>query len=275
VAVPEETGSNSSAKVGPNADPRFVEYYAQNSLGVQTQARFRAVMQAVVALRHELGLPTSGLQMADIGCGAGTQALLWAVAGHRALGVDVSVPLIEIATKRARERGLDAEFRVGSAEALPFTDGSLDVVMLSELLEHVPRWEPCVDEAVRVLRPGGILYLSTTNYLCPVQQEFALPGYSWYPAFIKKRCEQLAVTSCRHWVRAASYPAVHWFSFYHLRHYLNARGVEARDRFDMMEVGSSRLKALVRALVRALPPARFLGHMVTPYTVVFGYRRLD
>lgn len=269
---PIGTGRVASAEDGPNADPRFVQYYSERSTSAQTTARFQAVMEAVIALRSELRLSASRLQMVDVGCGAGTQALQWAAAGHRASGVDVSAPLIELAAQRALELRLAAEFRVGSAEALPFADRSLDVVLLSELLEHVPKWEPCVDEAVRVLRPGGVLYISTTNRLCPVQQEFALPGYSWYPASIKRRCERLAVTTHGHWVQHATFPARHWFSFYQLRQYLGSRGVVARDRFDIMRTDGSRLKSVAVAAIRASTVLRFTAHVLTPYTIVLGYR---
>ncbi|MBK6887732.1 MAG: class I SAM-dependent methyltransferase [Tetrasphaera sp.] len=56
---------------------------------------------------------------------------------------------------------------VGSALALPIASGSVDIVFCSNLLEHVPDLEAVADELVRVLRPGGVLYLSYTNWLSP------------------------------------------------------------------------------------------------------------
>jgi SAM-dependent methyltransferase len=144
---------------------------------------------------------------------------------------------------------------------------------VSELLEHLPQWQPCVDEALRVLRPGGVIYLSTTNRLCPKQQEFTLPLYSWYPASLKRRCERMAVTTHRQWVQYATFPAVHWFSFYQLRDYLDERGFGARDRFDAIEVGTSRLRAAVVGALRRSRVLRAAGHLLTPYTVVIGWRR--
>lgn len=55
----------------------------------------------------------------------------------------------------------------GSAMALPFADDSVDVVFASNLLEHVPDPNAAADEMVRVTRPGGLLYLSYTNWLSP------------------------------------------------------------------------------------------------------------
>ena len=97
--------------------------------------------------------------------------------------------------------------------------------------------------------------------------------YSWYPRALKKYCERKAVTTHGHWVQFASYPAVHWFSYYQLRDYLDARGFTASDRFDVMEVGASGLRKTVVDAVRKLAPLRFLAQVLTPYTLVVGYRR--
>ena len=56
---------------------------------------------------------------------------------------------------------------LGSALALPFATGSADICLSSNVLEHVPQPERMADEMVRVTRPGGIVYLSYTNWLSP------------------------------------------------------------------------------------------------------------
>jgi SAM-dependent methyltransferase len=257
---------------GPNADRRFVDYYAQQSASAQTRHRFEGTRRVTLASRRDSGMPTESLDVADIGCGAGTQALMWATEGHRVIGVDISAPLVELARQRAAEMRVPADFRVGSANSLPIADRSVDVALVSELLEHLTAWEGCVDEAVRILRPGGVLYMSTTNRLCPVQQEFTLPGYSWYPPALKKRCERLAVTTHGHWVRHTSFPAVHWFTYYQLRDYLSERGVIAKDRFDLIPSAGSRVRATVLTAIRRSRLLRFAGHMLTPNTVVVGLR---
>src|SRR5262245_46891039 len=65
----------------------FISYYARESQTERTRQRF-AVLQRT-ALRI-LGDPAGPLDVADLGCGAGTQSILWARAGHRVHGLDVS-----------------------------------------------------------------------------------------------------------------------------------------------------------------------------------------
>jgi len=257
----------------PNADQRFVDYYRQQSQSAETVARFAAVKKQVLAIFARLGLPAHGLAVANIGCGPGAQSLMWASEGHRVWGADISVPLIDIARERAREAGLDVAFEVASAEQLPLPDRSCYVVLVPELLEHVPNWQACVSEAVRILRPGGVVYFNTTNYLCPRQQEFDLPVYSWYPAWLKRRCVAKALTTHRHWVQYTSFPAVNWFSFYGLRDHLAALAIDSLDRFDVMVSAGSTTREWLGRLFRAVPPLRFVGHVLTPYTLVFGVKR--
>jgi len=260
--------------VGEEARDRFVDYYAEQSQSAETLGRFRAIRDVVMRCRARAGLPTRDLDVADVGCGAGTQSIMWAVEGDRVHGMDINEKLVELARTRAREQGTNADFRTGSATRLPWESASMDVCLVPELLEHVSDWEPCLDEAVRVLRPDGTLYVSTTNWLCPKQQEFELPMYAWYPPALKRHYEKLAVTTRRELVNYAQYPAVHWFSFFGLRRALLARGMrDAWDRFDVMDLESkSGLSRAVVATIRAIYPLRVLAHVATPYTVVVAVK---
>jgi 2-polyprenyl-6-hydroxyphenyl methylase/3-demethylubiquinone-9 3-methyltransferase len=258
---------------GPNADQRFVDYYAKQSLSQQTLERFEAVKERTLAVLRRFGRSTRNLAVADIGCGPGAQSLLWASEGHRVSGLDISVPLVELARSRAAEAGLKAEFTVGTATDLPFDSEAFDVVLVPELLEHLPQWEPCLREVVRVLRPGGVIYLCTTNRLCPVQQEFNLPLYSWYPAWLKRRCEKLAVTTHGEWVQYTSFPAVNWFSFYQLRDELAKFRITSLDRFDVLDTSGSAKRAAVVNAMRLVSPLRFVGQVLTPHTAVYGFKQ--
>ena len=257
-----------------SSDPSFVAYYEQASLSGDTRARFERVRDKVLALIARGGQRESRLKVADIGCGAGTQAALWAELGHEVFGLDVNEALVAIAARRAAAGNLPIRFDVGTATALPYGDASMDVCLLPELLEHVEDWQSCIREAARVLKPGGVLYLSTTNVLCPVQQEFDLPLYSWYPRPLKRRYERLAVTTRPELVNHARYPAVHWFSFYGLRAYLGRLGFDCLDRFDVIDAaGRSGTAQFVLGAVRRVGVLRWFGHVLTPYTVVFAVKR--
>lgn len=250
----------------------FYDYYASESQSEATAQRFRGIQAAVLRVAAQAGM-VAPLDVADIGCGAGTQSRLWAERGHRVFGMDVNEPLIRLAEKRAAKQGLAIKFEVGTATALPWGDRTVDVCLVPELLEHVTDWQSCVNEAVRVLRPGGLLYLSTTNVLCPKQQEFNLPLYSWYPSPLKRYCERLAVTTRPAIANYAKYPAVHWFSFYGLRDYLEPLGFRCLDRFDLIDAaGKGRLAQVILTVLRRVSLLRFLGQVATAGTYLVAVK---
>lgn len=257
-----------------NAADKFAEYYREESLSDEAMARFLSIRQVVRGQLDRAGRLEEQLDVVDIGCGAGTQCMLWADDGHRVQGIDINEKLIEIAQQRAAEHGKDIGYQVGTAEKLPYADASVDVCLVPELLEHVPGWATCLDEFARILRPGGCIYLSTNNVLCPVQQEFDLPLYSWYPGFLKRRYEKLAVTTRPELVNHAEYPAVNWFSIYTLRDEFAQRGMSVQDRFDIMDPAShGGAGAIAVKTIRALPPVRFLAHVLTPYTALIAVKQ--
>ncbi len=95
----------------------------------------------------------------DVGCGDGAATAL--VAGlspaNRVVGVDWSAR----AAGMARQHGF--AMVGGGVEHLPVASGVADVVIMSEVIEHLVDTDAALDEAKRVLRPGGTLLLSTPN----------------------------------------------------------------------------------------------------------------
>ena len=91
----------------------------------------------------------------DIGCGNGYVLSRYAVAGAMVEGVDITDRAIEISQRRFSGMGLTGSFTRIDGQVLPFADSSLDVVTSMGVLHHVPDPDPLVDEAYRLLKPGG------------------------------------------------------------------------------------------------------------------------
>jgi methionine biosynthesis protein MetW len=101
----------------------------------------------------------SGSRCLDVGCGDGHVLGPWAVArGIRYVGVDIAKSAVEA----TRARGLEA-VQVEDSGRLPFPDGSFDAAVSLEVIEHLFQPEATLREAVRVVRPGGVVVVSTPN----------------------------------------------------------------------------------------------------------------
>jgi ArsR family transcriptional regulator len=117
--------------------------------------------------RALLGLLPASWIVADLGCGTGS--LLLALRRHvaRVIGVDASDEMLAAAASRLREDDdslaaaagarSEVELRRGSLEALPIEDGAVDAATMVLVLHHLPAPGAALDEAFRVLKPGGRL----------------------------------------------------------------------------------------------------------------------
>ena len=92
-------------------------------------------------------------------------------AGGRLTGIDISPAMLDIARRTAASLGVDADLRVGDAQALEFADGTFDTVVIIVGLCTIPDDARAVAEAARVLRPGGRLLLleHVRSSLAPVR----------------------------------------------------------------------------------------------------------
>jgi 2-polyprenyl-3-methyl-5-hydroxy-6-metoxy-1,4-benzoquinol methylase len=101
-----------------------------------------------------------GLDLLDVGCNAGHYSLYYASQGSRAHGIDISPSLVAKAEAKAvRLRLRRATFEVANIEA--YESGPWDVVLFSEVLEHLMRPEEALNSIGKWLRAGGHLLITT------------------------------------------------------------------------------------------------------------------
>ena len=105
-------------------------------------------------------LPVDGEPWLDLGCGAGR---FTGLAPARAIGVEVA----QAALERARRNVPEADFRLMDGDTIPVAHAAVGLVWCSEVLEHVPDALGLLQECRRVLRPEGLLLLTT-------------PGFPWW-----------------------------------------------------------------------------------------------
>jgi SAM-dependent methyltransferase len=104
-----------------------------------------------------------GKRALDAGCGAGYGSAELARAALSVVGIDSSPDAIEFA--RATYPMPNLSFEVASCEALPHADGSFDLIVAFEVIEHLKGWARFLREARRTLAPSGQFIVSTPNKL--------------------------------------------------------------------------------------------------------------
>ena len=99
----------------------------------------------------------------DVGTGAGFLSLPLAEMGHDVVGIDLSEAMLSGAIRKAKEREVNLDLRMGDAESLDFHDKSFDVILSRWVLWTLPNPEKAVKEWKRVLNPGGYIYAFTSK----------------------------------------------------------------------------------------------------------------
>ncbi len=110
-------------------------------------------------IRQELG--GRACAILDVGCGAGFLSNALAGDGHAVTGLDASTESLAVAARHDRTGRV--RYDRGDALALPYGDGSFDVVCAMDFLEHVEAPAAVVAEIARVLAPGGLFFFHTFN----------------------------------------------------------------------------------------------------------------
>jgi 2-polyprenyl-3-methyl-5-hydroxy-6-metoxy-1,4-benzoquinol methylase len=191
-------------------------------------------------------------RLLDAGCGDGRYFGVLSRATERPGAVvasDISERILDTARATAQRDGLAVELVRANMEALPFEDGSFDVVFSSQVIEHLLDPAAGARELARVLRPGGRLVLSTDNRRAHVSAVLNAP-------------RQLAVRALRLQERLHPVTFPHAaFGMEELRAQLEGVGLQVTHeetfRFHLQGIRRPLFLPLVSALDRRLPAHRF------------------
>ena len=175
----------------------------------------------------------------------------------------------------ARNSHPGIRFEASAAENLPFSGESFDYVVLLSVLEHVQDWRKTLAEAVRVLRPGGVLYVSTTSRFCPKQHEIRyFWGFGYLPDPLRRLIYAYAMRFKPALIHHTRFPAYHWFSYGKLSAELLRRGTKPHHWLSLMrdeDIPERYRRPLLFSLVRfALRHPVPTTSVIVPTTIVLA-----
>ena len=112
------------------------------------------------AIGHFLLHLTPKIRIADLGAGEGLISQLLARRAERVTCVDNSPKMVEFGRELAKKNGFsNLDYQLGDIEEVPLKDESVDLALLSQALHHAQHPETAVQEAFRILQPGGELII--------------------------------------------------------------------------------------------------------------------
>jgi 2-polyprenyl-6-hydroxyphenyl methylase/3-demethylubiquinone-9 3-methyltransferase len=172
--MPRAQSGRSTATLDPGEVDRFAALAGE---WWDAKGKFRALHRIGPArlsfLRNELvrhfagarsGMrPLDGLSVLDVGCGGGLICEPLARLGARVTGLDPAMENVEAARRHAAGQGLSIHYRRGSVEDLGAEGLEFDAVVCLEVVEHVPEPAAFVAACAALVRPGGLMLLSTIN----------------------------------------------------------------------------------------------------------------
>lgn len=120
----------------------------------------------------------------DMASGCGTAVYYGLLNGYDMYGIEPEAWKHDYNAMKAAENGYPPEwqtrFCIGVGETMPYPDNAFDCVTSHQTLEHVQNLDHCIEEMLRVTRPGGMIQIHCPDYLGTFENHYQLP---WLPLF--------------------------------------------------------------------------------------------
>lgn len=147
------------------------QYDAVSRRWTRTARRFQletSYREALLASDAQENLSHSGSAARVLDCGVGCGSLSIALSSvlpdlAAFFGIDVSGEMLATAEVSMRQAGLSPQLKQANILSIPYANQSFDFVMAAHVLEHLPEPQRALNEMIRVLKPGGMLFVCVTR----------------------------------------------------------------------------------------------------------------
>jgi SAM-dependent methyltransferase len=143
--------------------------------------RTRKAEKIQAILKDFLGQDLSQFYCLDVGCGEGVISNYLAPDFNETVGVDINLYRPVNNDDAIGVKDSKAHFSIASGRKLPISDNSFDIVICSQVYEHVIDQIGLAKEIERVLKMGGVCFFSGPNRLAIIEEHYWLPFLSWLP----------------------------------------------------------------------------------------------
>lgn len=123
----------------------------------------------------------------EIGTGPGWFPIFCKLSGLQCKGLEISPQLVEYARQLGLRHGVECDVEVGNVEETDLGRNQYDIIIASNLFEHVQHWELGLSRVYEALKPGGVLFFESTNKFSLTSGEYSFPLYGWLPNRVRYR----------------------------------------------------------------------------------------
>jgi 2-polyprenyl-3-methyl-5-hydroxy-6-metoxy-1,4-benzoquinol methylase len=159
-------------------------------------------------------VPCDGHVIGSVGCGFGNLEGVLVTAGREVHGVDISEEAIKVARTR-----LTTARVVSPEERMPFPKGSLDGLILADVIEHMPMAWEYLESFAQMLKPGGWVLISVPN-MRNIEVLMRLVFHGDWPEhpmgiFDRTHIQFMTHRRLKRWAAQAGLSLDHWVAYYH------------------------------------------------------------
>lgn len=167
----------------------YISYYQPYSNNAKWAKRYLEIapLKASRTIKLLRKYKNKDAKVLDCGSGIGLSLYYLSKFYKNIIGIDVDQQNIRIAKKQFNKLGCNTKIILYDGKKLPYRDNTFDLIISMEVWEHVKNPDIMLSEIRRVLKPGGILHITTANKLWPIEPHYHLPFLSYLPYWIADR----------------------------------------------------------------------------------------
>lgn len=243
-----------------------VARYIENHVHITLEDQKSSIESMLDNMRKHVSI-NENTEMLEIGVGSGWFQIYCKKQGLNIRGLEISPQLLNVAQEIGRKYDTELDLEVGNIEDTDIGTSKYDVIVASNVFEHVEDWKKGVKKIYDALKPGGLFYFDSTNKFSFVSGEYNFPLYGWMP------------DSWRYSLRKAKQGEdimklgidFHQFTYPKLRRFFKEVGFSTvSDMVDLKDVenlrSSSALKKTVLSSVKKSKPLKHVMLTFVPAT---------
>lgn len=162
----------------------YYQPYASNNPGWAQWYATVAPIKAERTVKLLRKYKNSKSKVLDHGCGIGLSLYYLAKYYKDIIGLEIDKKNIEIAEKQFKKLNCKAKLQLYDGRKLPYPNNTFDIIISMEVWEHAENPDLMLEEMNRVLKPDGILHITTANKLWPIEPHYHLPFLSYLPYWL-------------------------------------------------------------------------------------------